>query len=190
MKLLYVVTAWPRYAEDIITPWLVRQVSELRVAGHEVDVLAPSYRGQPSFAGEHRFRYFPARWEDLTHDRPAMDKVKDVAGWLKLTGYVVCGCIEAAWLNGRKHYDVVHVHWPLPHIVFGHAARLTWPKTKIVATFYGSEFPMLRKSALLRFAMKELLWPCRVTAISTYTRDELFKLLRWIWADVIPYGAA
>ena len=64
MKVLYIVTAFPRNPEDVITPWLVEMVTRLRGRGIEVEVLAPAYRAQPprEIAGipVHRYRYAPA----------------------------------------------------------------------------------------------------------------------------------
>ena len=51
MKVLYIVTAYPRDSSDVITPWLVETIQRLRARGVEVEVLAPAYRGQPSQRG-------------------------------------------------------------------------------------------------------------------------------------------
>src|SRR5207245_985320 len=73
MRILHIVTAFPRFPNDIISPWLVEMLKRLRAAGYDVEVLAPAYRGggNREFGGipVHRFRYFPARWDDLTPDQ-------------------------------------------------------------------------------------------------------------------------
>src|SRR5205823_379228 len=80
MRILHVVTAFPRTPDDVIVPWLVELLKRLRAAGHEVEVFTSSYRGAPDevFAGipVHRFRYFPRRWENLTHEEAAPDRMK------------------------------------------------------------------------------------------------------------------
>ena len=47
MRILHVVTAWPRDPQDVITPWLVTLTEKQAERGHEVDVLAPAWRGKP-----------------------------------------------------------------------------------------------------------------------------------------------
>ena len=73
MRLLHVVTAWPRDADDVITPWLVALGERLAARGHEIDVLAPAYRGERGGEANgmtvRRFRYAPARWERLLRSR-------------------------------------------------------------------------------------------------------------------------
>jgi len=41
MRILHVVTAFPRAPGDIIAPWLIELLRRQRAAGHEVDVFAP-----------------------------------------------------------------------------------------------------------------------------------------------------
>jgi len=90
MRILHIVTAFPRFPNDIISPWLVEMLKRLRAAGYDVEVLAPAYRGggNREFGGipVHRFRYFPARWEDLTHDQATLDRLgrslQDLVGFL------------------------------------------------------------------------------------------------------------
>ena len=42
MRILHVVTAWPRDPEDVITPWLVTLAERQAARGHDVHVLAPA----------------------------------------------------------------------------------------------------------------------------------------------------
>src|SRR5206468_4013772 len=66
MRILHVVTAFPRAPGDIIAPWLIELLRRQRAAGLDVEVFAPAYRGggNTEFEGipVHRFRYFPGRW--------------------------------------------------------------------------------------------------------------------------------
>ena len=52
MRILHVVTAWPRDPEDVITPWLVTLAEKQAGRGHEVDVLAPAWHGQGAASGD------------------------------------------------------------------------------------------------------------------------------------------
>ena len=73
MRVVHVATAFPRHADDPITPWLVELVRRQRASGLDASVLAPAYRGGPVVEATeipvHRFRYAPAWMETLTHDQ-------------------------------------------------------------------------------------------------------------------------
>jgi len=80
VRILHVVTAWPRDSEDVITPWLVTLAEKQAGRGHEVAVLAPAWRslGDQAAGGVQvrRFRYAPARWERLTHEETVPDRLQ------------------------------------------------------------------------------------------------------------------
>ena len=127
MRILHVVTAFPRGPEDVIVPWLVELIVRQREAGHDVEVFTSAYRGGGNTAYRdipvHRFRYAPARWEDLTHDEAAPDRMRRSLLYKLLPlPYVLAGMWSIWRLCRRKRYDVVHVHWPVPHALFGWAA--------------------------------------------------------------------
>jgi len=199
VKVLNIVSAWPRWGGDTITLWLVHQVNELNHAGNRVDVFAPSWKSRRSGVmfnplweywpySIHRFRYFPARWETLTHEKPASDGASSLWGKAKAACYVLAGCWAAFRLNHREHYDWLHVHWPWPHALFGFAAKLAWPKSKVVWTFYGSEFSQMKG---FRWLMRWLVQRVHtVTAISNFTAGLVHdKIGRGIEVKVIPFGA-
>src|SRR6266403_1373639 len=128
MRILHVVTAFPRTPDDVIVPWLVELLRRLQAAGHEVEVFPSSYRGAPDqmFAGipVHRFRYFPRRWENLTHEEAAPDRMKRSLLYRLMPACFVLAGMVAIWrLCRRTRYDVLHVHWPLPLALFGWAAQ-------------------------------------------------------------------
>ncbi len=195
MRALQIVTAYPRYAGDVITPWLGETLRGLRAEGVEPEVLAPSYRGGGCREVEgirvFRFRYAaPARLERLTHEETTPDRLGRSPAWgLLLPGYVAAGCAAAAALQRRRRYDVVHVHWAVPHGVMGWAARAAGAGG-LVTTFYGSEL----RWAESRFppARRFLKTYCRrgtLVAISTTTRRALAR-----YTDrpvhVVPYPAS
>jgi hypothetical protein len=45
MRVLYVVTAFPRHEGDMITPWLTETIERLKAQGIDVDVFVSSYKG-------------------------------------------------------------------------------------------------------------------------------------------------
>ena len=188
LRILYIVSAWKRNPTDVITPWLVHQTSLLRAEGLDVQIFAPSYKGLASCENVHRFRYFPKRWETLTHEKPASEGASSWWGKVKAACYVLGGCVAAFRLNRREHYDWIHVHWPWPHALMGYAAKLAWPQSKIVWTFFGSEFSQMRG---WRWLMRWLVQRVRcVTAISNYTAGLVHdRISRGVEVKVIPFGA-
>jgi glycosyltransferase involved in cell wall biosynthesis len=192
MRILHVVTAFPRTPDDVIVPWLVELLKRLQVAGHDVEVFTSSYRGAPDqvFAGipVHRFRYFPRRWENLTHEEAAPDRMKRSLLYRLMPACFVVAGMAAIWrLCRRKRYDVIHVHWPLPLALFGWAAQRARP-ARLVTTFYGVELRWVKGA--LPFLKGFLAWAARrsdrVVAISNYTAGELRELAD-VPIEVIPY---
>src|SRR2546428_2078350 len=192
MRILHIVTAFPRFPNDIISPWLVQMLKRLRAAGHDVEVLAPAYRGggNREFDGipVHRFRYFPARWEDLTHDQATPDRLRRGLRYKIMPLFYVLGGVWAAWrLCRRRRYDVVHVHWPLPHALFGWAARRACG-ARMVTSWYGVELRWVKSS--LSWRKRFLVWALRtsyqVVAISSATAREITNVVP-VSVRVIPY---
>jgi phosphatidyl-myo-inositol dimannoside synthase len=195
MRILHVVTAFPRAPGDIIAPWLIELLRRQRAAGHEVEVFAPAYRGggNTEFEGipVHRFRYFPARWEDLTHDQGTVDRVgRSLRYKLMAPFYVLAGMLAAWRLARRREFDIVHVHWPVPHALFGWAARRgSRGRSRLVTLWYGIELRWVKSR--LPWLKQFLKWALRtsdqVIAISSYTAREIAELVH-APVRVIPYG--
>jgi len=192
MRILHVVTAFPRSPDDVIVPWLVELLRRLRTAGHEVEVLTSSYRGARdqvvSGIPVHRFRYFLRRWERLTHEEAAPDRMKrSLLYRLMPACFVVAGMVAAWRLCRRQRYDVIHVHWPFPLALFGWAAQRARPAA-LVTTFYGVELRWVKTA--MPFFRGFLKWAARrsdrVVAISSYTADEVRELVH-VPIEVIPY---
>lgn len=193
MRILHVVTAFPRYRDDVITPWLVELIRRLRAEGHEVEVFTSAYRGGGNRELDdipiHRFRYFPAGLEDLTHDEAVPERLK--RGWryrLALPCYLLGGMLGIWRLCRRRRYDIIHVHWPMPHALFGWVARAACG-ARLVVTFYGVELRWVKsKMTWLRgFLARAARSADRVVAISEYTAAEIRELAD-VPITVIPYG--
>ena len=192
MRILHVVTAFPRSPDDVIVPWLVELLKRLRAAGHEVEVFTSSYRGAPdqvvSGIPVHRFRYFPRRWERLTHEEAAPDRMRRGLLYRGMALCFVAAGMVAAWrLCRRQRYDVIHVHWPFPLALFGWAAQRARPAA-LVTTFYGVELRWVKTA--MPFLKGFLRWAARrsdrVVAISSYTAEEVRQLVQ-VPIEVIPY---
>ena len=195
MRILHLVTAFPRDERDIIAPWLVELIRRQRAAGHDAQVFAPSYHGSGdhTFAGipVHRFRYFFAGSEALTHDESAADRMRrSLLYRLMPIPFVLAGMLAVWRLCRHERYDVIHVHWPVPLALWGWAARRARRagRAGVVLTFYGIELRWVKRS--LRFLKGFVRWACRradrVVAISTETAREIRELVD-VPVDVIPY---
>lgn len=193
MRVLHITTAFPRHRDDPVVPWLVELLKRLRAEHVDAEVLTSSYRGLGDHTFEgipvHRFRYFPRRWENLTHEEAAPDRVRRSAVYKLAPLFFVAFGMRAAWKLGRRErYDVVHVHWPLPLALLGWAAARASHASR-VTLFYGVElrlvaraFPALR--GFLRWAIRS---SQRVVAISRYTAREVQALAPGCDVEVIPY---
>ena len=163
MRVLHIMTAFPRHEGDVIVPWLLEMLKRLRAEGVDVEVLTSSHRGLRGgvFQGipVHRFRYFPARWERLTHEETAPDRMRKSLLYKLMPGaYVLAGAAAAFRVARRGRYDVIHVHWPMPHALRGWAARRA-TGAPIVQTWYSVELRWITRSlpmltGFLRWAIR------------------------------------
>ncbi len=196
MRVVHVATAFPRHRDDPITPWLVELVRRQREAGIEAMVLAPAYRGGPkdeaSGVPVRRFRYAPRFMETLTHDQSVPDRIRDrPASAALVPAYLAAGSAAAAGL-GKQAPDLVHVHWPMPHALFGAAMRrASGGRTAMVCSFYSVEVNWVdhRLPWLRPFLKWSIETADAVTAISNSTASAVRRLVDRPVA-VIPYAAA
>lgn len=195
MKVLFVVTAFPRFEGDVITPWLVETIRRLQDQNISVDIFTSAYQGlkENKVFGirVHRFRYFLRKWEKLTHDETVPDRLrKGILYKLLAIFYIFCGSLGIIRHCRKNKYDIIHCHWPFPHIIFGYAAS-RFGKSKLISSFYGVELRWVKSKLsifkpLLKFAIKK---SDAVTAISTYTAREITEIAP-ANISIIPFGAA
>jgi len=191
MRVLHIVSTFARAEDDTQVPWLVELVHRLHARGIECAVLAPAYKGlrDHSIAGipVYRFRYAPARLETLTHESGAPNRLKkNPLLFLLVVPYLIAGIARAGVLNRSHRFDVIHVHWPLPHMVFGMVARGR-ARTRLVATFYGAEIRFARWLPLMTSVLRWLMRPSdALIAIAPFVAREVEQTLGRR-AHVIPY---
>jgi len=179
MKILFVATAFPRYEGDVITPWMTELIQRLQKKGIHISVFTSSYKGLKSQIWRgisvYRFRYFVKKYERLTHEETAVDKFgKGGLNIILSFCYVLFGTIAIARLVRRRKFDIVHINWPFPHIIFGMCAKV-FSRCRVFATFYGLEIRWLKKK--FPFLVKPFSYLINrsdaVTAISNHTAGEL-----------------
>lgn len=195
IKVLFVVTSYPRFEGDVITPWLVELIRRLKDSGVDVSVFTSSYRGlgRQVIAGVRvfRFRYFFRRFERLTHEETAVDRMtRGPINFLLPLFYLAFGCRAIARLTKHEKFDIVHVHWPFPHVLFGVLGK-RFGRARLFSSFYGVEIRLLKKKmAVLRKPFAALANQSdRVTAISNHTAAELSGIVRKP-VEIIPFSAA
>jgi phosphatidylinositol alpha-1,6-mannosyltransferase len=196
VRILIVSTAFPRERDDPTVKWLaetLRRLSAEDGGPYEFEVLTSAYRGGGNTSLDgipiHRFRYFFARWERLTHEESAPDRMR--RSWLYAAlpaFYLVFGTIAAWRLARRRRYDIVHVHWPVPHAVFGWAARAGGAR-RMISQFYSIELRWVRHSLpfLRGFLRRAVTSADYVVAISTSTAREV-RAVSPVPVDIIPYA--
>ena len=194
MRVLHVVTAYPRFPGDPIVPWLTELIRHLRDRGLDAEIFTSAYRGggNSNYDGVpvRRFRYMAARWERLTHEENAADRAgRSPLFALVSVAYIIAGMRAMRRLIRRERYDLVHVHWPVPHALFGMVAHRT-ARTPVVTTYYGAELRLAARSGLFtRLLRAGARLSARNVAISRHTAADLAKLTG-VHADVIPYSTA
>ena len=194
MNVLYITSTFPVNQRDHQVPWLVNIVDKLSALGVDIEIFAPSFQAmkQQSFARVpvYRFRYAPARFEDLTHGEGAVFKLRSQPWRLVWAGfYIILGMVAIIRLLRERHYDAVHVHWPFPQAIFGIIAKkLTG--CRLIYSFHGAEFTLARRFpwglVLLRFFLRQA---DVVTANSMYTRRLIGEIVD-MPVHIIPFAAA
>ncbi len=193
MKVLFVATAYKRHEKDVITPWMVELIHRLRLKDIDVNVFTSSYMGMKNQVMDSvpviRFRYFLKKYERLTHEENAVDRLgRGPLNLLLSFFYILCGSIAIYRLTRTKKYDIVHVNWPFPHIIFGLIAKY-FGKAKLFATFYGLEIRWLKKK--FKLLLKPFAFLINradiISAISSHTAQEL-KNVSDQMIPIIPFS--
>ena len=163
-RVLYISSTYSRDEKDNQNPWMIDTIGRLGEAGHEIEVLAPAYKGLRSHVvggvTVHRFRYFFAGRETLTHDQGAPNKIRgSVLFKLLFFPYLFFGTLAAMRVARRGRYDFIHCHWPFPHGLMGWAACLAAPgRPRLILHFHGACLLLAAKfkpiAPLLRFCLR------------------------------------
>ena len=191
MKICLMTSTYKLSAEDKNVPFLSENVRYLVKQGFEVHVFAPSYEGLGSQVIDgvpvYRFRYFFKRWENLTHKQGAPNRIRNPLYLLVAFFYILSGLFHAVWFCWKNDFDVIHVHWPFPHGIWGFAAsRIS--RTPMILTFYGAEILLCKKFFFVKYFLRHSLkHAAAVICISRYTAAEVAKLTSRP-VEMVPYG--
>jgi glycosyltransferase involved in cell wall biosynthesis len=185
-------STYARSENDAQVPWLRESVNRLAALGHRMTVIVPSFEGLRNHFIDGvevlRFRYAPRRWEHLTHDEGAPNKLRNPLYQFLAAPYIGMGSIAATHWARQRRFDVIHCHWPFPHGLMAlPAARFSG--AKVVSMCHGAELAMARRKPWVRSILRQCLLKSDVLACnSSHTRSEIEKLCGRS-ATVVPYGA-
>ncbi|HEX5972162.1 MAG TPA: glycosyltransferase [Gemmatimonadaceae bacterium] len=170
MKILVVTHNYPRFADDPAGAFVKRLAIGAVDAGHQVTVIAPHARGQPTWADEdgvrvHRFRYAPDALERVAYRGDL--HATGILSALAMVGIPVFLLAFAVAIRRVSHAwrpDVVHAHWWFPGGWL--ASSLGVP---LVITTHGSDIRLLDRSSVLRRLATHVMNRARlVTTVSDF----------------------
>ena len=194
MNVCHIVSTFPRALDDPEVPWLLQCIRRLKEKGLEVKVFAPAFKGlrdqEISGISVHRFRYFFRRWENLTHDEGAPNKLRKNPLYIFVAiFYILFGVIDIIRYCHRERFDILHVHWPFPHGIFGMIGGQICG-ARVILNFHGAELLLVQKHPLIRPCIRFFLHHAdSVIANSSFTRERIVEIERQP-VEVIPFGAA
>lgn len=191
MKICIVGSVFPRSPNDSEVPWHRETIRRCRERGYDVRVYVPSFRGM----GDHtvdgipvtRFRYCPAFLETLTHDEGAPNKVHKFHYKIVALSYIALGTLGLIRLHLREHFDIIHVHWPFPHALFGYAAVRLSP-ARMVLNFHGASLLMARKFGFVAPFLRFFIGRADAVVVNSGFTAQQVKALCPREVHTIPYG--
>lgn len=193
-KVLFITSTFPRGSDDVLANWIGDLCLGLKKEGITIEVFAPSHKGQQQsdYHGivVHRFRYAPSFLEILTQDEGAVLKLRR-RPWLfpLVILYVLLGTFSLVNLTRKNHYDIAHVHWPIPQGIFGLAAKWLFGY-RLILTFYGAEFALIKKLPILKYFLRFIIGRADcITAISNFTGNKV-KEIKNIQVTIIPFSSS
>jgi glycosyltransferase involved in cell wall biosynthesis len=142
MRVLFLTHNYPRHAGDVPGAFLHPLAASLRQRGVELQVIAPSDRGE---VGEEsldgvpvrRVRYAIAKHETLAYTGNMSTALRSVSGWRALTGMLEAFRREVRDELRRDPATVVHAHWWIP------AGASVPPGARHLITCHGTDVRLL-----------------------------------------------
>lgn len=191
LNVLVITSTYPRHESDYAVPWMRETHRRLAAEGHNITVLAPSYKGLQSHQIDGievtRFRYAPASIETLTHEEGATHKVRKP--WMQLLAipYIIMGCLVAGWMACTRKFDAVHVHWPFPHGFMGQVASFL-NGAPLVVMSHGAEFALARRKKWVRPFLRQSLRAADLCIANSSDTGRQVRELSGRECTVLPYG--
>ena len=194
MKIISIVTSFPRNENDVLIPWIVKLMKLLEGRSVETEVFTSSYMGMKDEACEgirvKRFRYFFKKWEKLSHDMSVPEKLKsNPLYFIILPFFMLFGCVAAYRFGKRNDFDIIHVHFPFPLALFGIAMKIASKKPMLISC-HGSEVNMAKKNRSFKSIFR---WMIKrtdiITVNSSFMKEELTRIIGDRDIEIIPMGS-
>ncbi len=183
MKIVYISTAFPRNAEDRINPWLFETLKRLVNKKIEIHVFTSSYKGLKQKSIDnikiYRFRYLPQKIEILTHDVAVPERWKMGLRYrLMVVPYIAAGIFNSLYFALKQKFDLIHVHWPFPHIIFGLIMKIIKRKP-LICSFHGGEIIFLENMFFFFKSIFKFLFKLAdvYTTNSSFTKKKLLNII-------------
>ena len=192
-KILFIVSTFSRYEGDMQNPWMIDTFKRLKKRGYDIDILAPSFKGLKTHSvGEmkiYRWRYFFKKWESLTHDHGAPNKIRgSVLYKFMFFPYVIFGSIATFNICRKKKYNYIHCHWPFPQGVIGLFGLYGKPKPKLILHFHGASLLLANTYRYVDMVLNYLLKKADLVICNSNYTSDLVKKINNVSTHVIPYG--
>ena len=190
-NILVISSTYPRHQDDYAVPWMRETHRRLVEQGHQVTVLAPSFKGLKTHFLDGievvRFRYAPKAIESLTHEEGASYKVRNPWKQVLAIPYVIMGCLFAAWLAMTRSYTAIHVHWPFPHGIMGQVAAVI-NRSPLVVMSHGAELTLAQRKPWIRPFLKQSLRAANLRIANSSDTADKVRELSGGHCVVLPYG--
>ena len=192
LNICVIGSTYPRHADDYAVPWLRESVKQVVERGHKVTVLAPSYEGLKDHEIDgipvRRFRYAPQRWERLTHEQGAPNRIRNPLYQALGLPYALLGRRAAVELARREKFDIIHAHWPFPHGFIASAAAQACG-APLVITSHGAEFALARRKAWVRPLLRRALMKADLLMANSSDTATQIRKSSGRNSMVIPFGS-
>ena len=178
MKVLVIVTAFPRSERDVISPWLWITLRELSRHGVDIEVLSAAFKGlgDTEMWGlkVRRWRYGPPFLEILSYDVAIPEQLKrNPLYYAVVPLFLSGGFLKALSLAKSQSYDLLHVNWPIPLSLLS----LPFGDTPKIMTFHHSGLTLAENFPFLRKIYRGILEGAdAVTVNSGFTRRKLLRI--------------
>jgi len=191
LNLLVITSTYPRHADDYAVPWMRETHRRLAEQGHQITVLAPSFKGLASHLLDGievvRYRYAPKALETLTHEEGATYKVRQAWRQILAIPYIIIGCLVAGWLAMTRRFDAVHVHWPFPHGMMGQVAAFI-NRAPLVIMSHGAEFALARRKPWIKPFLRQSLRAADLRIANSSDTARHVEEISSCDCTVLPYG--
>jgi len=194
LKIVSIVTSFPRFKGDILIPWIIKLIHLLKKSDIETAVYTSSYKGMKDEIYEginvSRFRYFPIKYENLSHDMSIPEKLKqDRKYFLLVPLFMFFGAVSAFNYARKNKFDLIHVHFPFPLIIFGIVMKIVSSKP-LVVSFHGSDLNMAKRNKIFRQLLKLFMKFADAAVVnSSFMAKLLQKIVPESSPVIIPMGS-